>query len=78
MKPCVAALAFAAYLAASLSSPAEARSSQWWYVAQGADKVLFVDVESIQRDGDTVRYEASQVLREEGNPGRQRGAGNDG
>jgi hypothetical protein len=68
MKPCVAALAFAAYLAASLSSPAEARSSQWWYVAQGADKVLFVDVESIQRDGDTVRYEASQVLREEGNP----------
>lgn len=57
-------------LAAStfLPSPAEARTSQWWYVAQAADKVLFVDVESIQRDGDTVRYEASQVLREEGNP----------
>ncbi|GAB7551838.1 hypothetical protein NRB_13380 [Novosphingobium sp. 11B] len=45
-----------------------ARTSQWWYVAQGADKVLFVDVESIERDGDIVRYDASQILREPGNP----------
>ena len=49
-------------------SVAQARSSQWWYVTQGADKVVFVDVESIQRDGDTVRYEASQIVRERGNP----------
>jgi hypothetical protein len=49
-------------------SAAQARASQWWYVTQGADKVLFVDVESIVRDGDTVRYEASQILREPGNP----------
>jgi hypothetical protein len=49
-------------------STAQARASQWWYVTQGADKVLFVDVESIVRDGETVRYEASQILREPGNP----------
>lgn len=49
-------------------SAAQARASQWWYVTQGADKVLFVDAESIVRDGDTVRYEASQILREPGNP----------
>lgn len=47
---------------------AQARASQWWYVTQGADKVLFVDVESIVRDNDVVRYEASQILREPGNP----------
>jgi hypothetical protein len=55
-------------LALLAPSLAQARSSQWWYVAQGADKVLFVDVASIKRDGDTVRYEASQILREPGNP----------
>ena len=56
--------------ALALLSPsvAQARTAQWWYVAQGADKVLFVDVGSIERDGDTVRYEASQILREPGNP----------
>lgn len=63
-----AVLAAACCVAALVPSAAQARSSQWWYVAQGADKVLFVDVASIQRDGDTVRYEASQILREEGNP----------
>jgi hypothetical protein len=47
---------------------AQARASEWWYVTQGADKVLFVDVASIERDGDIVRYEASQILREAGNP----------
>jgi hypothetical protein len=58
-----------AYALALLSpSVAQARTSQWWYVAQGADKVLFVDVASIERDGDTVRYETSQILREPGNP----------
>lgn len=55
-------------LAILTPSVVQARASQWWYVAQGADKVLFVDAESIQRDGDTVRYQASQILREEGNP----------
>lgn len=55
-------------LALLAPSVAQARSSQWWYVTQGADKVLFVDVASIERDGDTVRYEASQILREPGNP----------
>jgi len=55
-------------LAMLLPSAAQARASQWWYVTQGADKVLFVDAESIVRDGDTVRYEASQILREPGNP----------
>ncbi|MFD2137689.1 surface-adhesin E family protein [Novosphingobium resinovorum] len=51
-----------------LPSTSQARSSEWWYVAQAAEKVLFVDVGSIRRDGDTVRYEASQILREPGNP----------
>jgi len=49
-------------------SVAQARSSQWWFVAQAADRVLFVDVKSIEREGDTVRYQASQILREPGNP----------
>jgi len=61
-------LAIALGLGALLPSSAEARSSEWWYVAQGAEKVLFIDVGSIRRDGDTVRYEASQILREPGNP----------
>lgn len=55
-------------LALLAPSIAQARTSQWWYVTQGADKVLFVDAESIERNGDTVRYEASQILREPGNP----------
>ena len=42
--------------------------SQWWFVAQGADRVLFVDVGSIQREGDIVRYQASQVIRDPDNP----------
>jgi hypothetical protein len=50
-----------------LASSAQARSSQWWYVAQGADRVLFVDEKSIARDDDTVRYTSSQILREAGN-----------
>jgi hypothetical protein len=55
-------------LALLVPSAVQARSSQWWYVTQGADKVLFVDAESIERHGDTVRYEANQILREPGNP----------
>lgn len=62
------AIVFTSCLAALATGPAQARSSEWWYVAQAADKVLFVDLGSIQRDGDTVRYEASQILREPGNP----------
>jgi len=46
----------------------QAGSSQWWFVAQGSDRVLFVDVGSIQRDGDVVRYQASQVIRDPANP----------
>ena len=55
-------------LAMLLPSVTQARSSQWWFVAQAADRILFVDVQSIERDGDTVRYQASQILREPGNP----------
>lgn len=66
MKSAMLGIAYSLY--ALVPSSAEARSSEWWYVAQGADKVLFIDVDSIQRDGDTVRYEASQILREPGNP----------
>jgi hypothetical protein len=46
----------------------QAGSSQWWFVAQGADRVLFVDVGSIERSGDIVRYQASQVIRDPNNP----------
>ncbi|AYJ84651.1 hypothetical protein D3Y57_00675 (plasmid) [Sphingomonas paeninsulae] len=49
-------------------SKAPARLSEWWFVAQGADRVLFVDAESIERDGDVASYWVSQVLREPGNP----------
>lgn len=64
MKPGI--LAFGLFML--FPSVVHARASQWWYVTQGADKVLFVDIESIERDGDTVRFEASQILREPGNP----------
>jgi hypothetical protein len=47
---------------------AQARASQWWYVAHGADRVLYVDVGSIEREGDTVGYWASQILRDPENP----------
>jgi hypothetical protein len=45
------------------AADAQARSSQWWYVGQGADRVLFVDEKSIERNGDIVRYSASQIFR---------------
>lgn len=47
---------------------AHARSSQWWYVGGGADRVLFIDTGSIERDGDSVSYSARQVLRDPEDP----------
>lgn len=47
---------------------AQARSSQWWYVGGGADRVLFIDTGSIDRDGDVVSYSARQVLRDPEDP----------
>lgn len=47
---------------------AHARSSQWWYVGGGADRVLFIDTGSIERDGDSVSYSARQVLRDPKDP----------
>lgn len=55
-------------LLALAPTAAQAGSSQWWFVAQGADRVLFVDVGSIEREGDIVRYQASQVIRDPDNP----------
>jgi len=55
-------------LLALASTAAQARPSQWWFVARGADRALFVDTGSIEREGDIVSYWASQVLREPGNP----------
>jgi len=46
-----------------LSAATQARPSQWWSVAQGADRALFVNETWIERDGDVVRYGASQTLR---------------
>lgn len=50
----------------ALPAGAQARSSQWWYVAQGADRVVLVDERSIERDGDVVSYWSSQVIRDPG------------
>lgn len=41
---------------------AQARQSQWWFVAAGADRVLFVDEKSIEREGDIVRHSSSQIF----------------
>lgn len=60
--------ALAAFGLALVPAGVQARSSQWWYVAQGADRVLYVDAKSIEREGDSVSYWANQILREEGNP----------
>lgn len=62
-------VSFAAVLlaACTLTSPAQARTSQWWYVAQGADRVLFIDEKSIERDGNIASYASRQILREPGN-----------
>lgn len=41
---------------------AQARQSQWWFVAAGADRVLFVDEKSIEHEGDIVRHSSSQIF----------------
>jgi hypothetical protein len=41
-----------------------AHSPQWWYVAEEADRVLFVDTGSIQREGDEIRYNSSLIVRD--------------
>lgn len=60
--------AFALLMAGLPLASAEARSSQWWYVGRGADRVLFIDAASIERDGDVAVYWASQVIRKAGDP----------
>ncbi|NKC52008.1 hypothetical protein HED63_24090 [Ochrobactrum cytisi] len=47
-----------------------AHSPQWWYVAEEADRVLFVDTGSIQREGDEIRYNSSLIVRDRRRSGR--------
>ncbi|MGC4250502.1 MAG: hypothetical protein QM605_03265 [Sphingobium sp.] len=56
-----AAWLLAAFTMAAWHGSAQARSSQWWYVARGADEVVFVDEKSIEREGDEARYTSNEV-----------------
>ncbi len=45
-----------------------AAASEYWYVAHDADRVLFVDRQSISREGTVVRYSALLALHDAGGP----------
>ena len=60
---CHLPLAIAGLLA---STPAGA--APWWYAGHDADRAVFVDVGSIERDQGTVRFSAKQVIRRAGDP----------
>ncbi|MGY4395755.1 hypothetical protein ACVWZA_000916 [Sphingomonas sp. UYAg733] len=49
-----------------LAAPATA--APWWYAARGADRVVFIDTGSIQRDKDIVTYSSKTVIRKQGDP----------
>jgi hypothetical protein len=53
---------------AGAAEPASASASEWWYVAHDAGRVLFVDRQSISREGAVVRYSALLALHDAGGP----------
>ncbi len=55
-------------LTALAGAAGPAAASEWWYVAHDADRVLFVDRQSISRDGAVVRYSALLALHDAGGP----------
>jgi len=56
-------------LLTALAGAAEpASASEWWYVAHDAGRVLFVDRQSISREGAVVRYSALLALHDAGGP----------
>lgn len=56
-------------LLTALAGAAEpASASEWWYVAHNAGRVLFVDRQSISREGAVVRYSALMALHDAGGP----------
>jgi hypothetical protein len=61
---------FGALLAsASVLTAAPATAAPWRYVGRGQDRVLFIDADTMKRDGEVVRYAAKEVIRQRGNPG---------
>ena len=42
---------------------APASAAPWWYVGHDADRVVFVDSGSVEREGDMVRFSAKQIVR---------------
>lgn len=53
-------------LLAAIATPAAA--APWWYVGHGADRAVFVDSGSIQREGGVVSYASKTVIRKQGDP----------
>lgn len=53
-------------LLAAIATPAAA--APWWYVGHGADRAVFIDAGSIQREGGMVSYASKTVIRKQGDP----------
>ncbi|WP_448662008.1 hypothetical protein ACG3SL_15140 [Sphingomonas sp. CJ20] len=47
---------------------APAAAAPWWYVGRGEDRVLFIDADTIEREGPVVRFAAKEIIRQPGNP----------
>lgn len=50
------------------ATAAPAAAAPWWYVGHGADRVVFVDAGSIERDKGNVTYSAKTLIRQPGDP----------
>ncbi|QNA86090.1 hypothetical protein G4G27_20460 [Sphingomonas sp. So64.6b] len=51
---------------AAVAAPATA--APWWYVGHGADRVVFIDAGSIERDKSVVTYSSKTIIRQSGDP----------
>jgi hypothetical protein len=54
---------FALPILVAIAAPATA--APWWYTGRGADRVVFIDTGSIQRDKDIVTYSSKTVIRKQ-------------
>ncbi|ATY31081.1 hypothetical protein CVN68_03020 [Sphingomonas psychrotolerans] len=56
------------FAATFVLAAAPAAAAPWWYVGQSQDRVLFIDTDTMEREGDIVRFAAKEVIRQPGNP----------
>jgi hypothetical protein len=61
-------LSGALFAATFVLTAAPAAAAPWWYVGQSQDRVLFIDADTMEREGNIVRFAAKEVIRQPGNP----------